>query len=139
MATRKLKVTNTSSSTKKGPRNIYLTEVGKLLKPGESCFLNRLENGTDVLVEVGDLKVEAGTFELPAFFPKNKEEASLKVRSPFKRETQQEPLKAFPEKEEPEVTAVSEKPQSSMAIREPLPSPKKSSFIKKSKKDAGKD
>lgn len=41
------KVTNVSGAQKSGPRNIFLVEAGKLLKPGDSAYnLNRLSSGT---------------------------------------------------------------------------------------------
>lgn len=58
----KYRVTNTSVKAEK-TRNVFLTEVGKLLKPGESCCTNRVDGGTRSLEKNGILKVEEGAFE----------------------------------------------------------------------------
>lgn len=64
----KKKVTNVSASSKKGARPIFLTEVGKLLKPGESCVLNRMSPGTERRVTEGLLKVEDGSYKREPLF-----------------------------------------------------------------------
>lgn len=63
----KLRITNTSAERDDGQfaRPIFLTEAGRLLQPGEAAPANRLNKGTDELVDCGDLKVEEGNF--PAF------------------------------------------------------------------------
>lgn len=66
----KYRVTNTTQKTAKGPRNVFLTEVGKLLRPGEQCVCNRLDNfGTRLQVEAGDLRIEEGSFAEPLPIP----------------------------------------------------------------------
>jgi hypothetical protein len=66
----KYKVTNTSQRTEKGARNVFITEAGKLLKPGESCVVNRLDNGTKAQGESGLLHIEQGAFSLAPIFTK---------------------------------------------------------------------
>ena len=70
----KYKVTNTSHSSSKGNRNVFLTEAGKLLKPGEHCVCNRLDNGTRAMAKAGILKVEEGSFARPPIFPPKEDE-----------------------------------------------------------------
>jgi hypothetical protein len=66
----KFKVTNTSQLSAGGKRNIFLTEAGKLIKPGESCVCNRLDAGTKRNADAKVLKVEEGDFAAPALFKK---------------------------------------------------------------------
>jgi len=67
----KYRVTNISASSKKGARNVFLTEAGKLLKPGDKCPVNRLDKGTMVLVDAGVLKLEEGSFAPTPIFPES--------------------------------------------------------------------
>jgi hypothetical protein len=67
----KYNVTNVSASSEKGARSVFLTEAGRLLKPGEKVPVNRVDAGTWVLEKDGVLKIEEGDFEpLPIFPPK---------------------------------------------------------------------
>ena len=68
----KYKLTNTSAQTKK-KRAIFLTEAGRLLKPGEHAVVNRLDKGTELLVNSGALKKEEGDFEKPPIFTPEEE------------------------------------------------------------------
>ena len=72
----KYKVTNISHRSVKGERNVFMTEVGRLIKPGEHCVTNRLDNGTRGLAEVGVLKIEEGNFAKPEIFPEELPKAS---------------------------------------------------------------
>lgn len=76
------KITNTSASGGRGPRSIFLTEAGRLLKPGETCVVNRLDRGTEALAKSGALKVEKGTFEKPPIFTPEEEARLAGVSSP---------------------------------------------------------
>jgi hypothetical protein len=77
----KFKITNTSQKHSDGKRNIFLTEAGKLIKPGEHCLCNRLDNGTQSLVDAGILSCQEGDFTLPSIFadtaPVTKEDTSV--------------------------------------------------------------
>ena len=64
------KVTNTSQLSDDGKRNVFLTEAGKLIKPGESCVCNRLDNGTKRLADAKVLKIEEGKFSAAPLFVK---------------------------------------------------------------------
>jgi len=64
----KFKITNTSQKHSDGKRNIFLTEAGKLIKPGEHCLCNRLDSGTQTLVDSKILSVEEGDFTIPSIF-----------------------------------------------------------------------
>jgi hypothetical protein len=64
----RFKITNNSQKHSDGKRNIFLTEAGKLIKPGEHCLCNRLDNGTQSLVDAGILAVEQGDFTVPSIF-----------------------------------------------------------------------
>jgi len=65
----KYKITNTSPASEKGARNVFLTEAGRLLKPGEHCVVNRVDSGTLAQAEAGLLRVEEGSFAAPPIFP----------------------------------------------------------------------
>ena len=64
----KFKITNESQKHSEGKRNVFLTEAGKLIKPGEHCVCNRLDNGTQSMVDAGILSVEQGDFVIPSVF-----------------------------------------------------------------------
>lgn len=66
----KYKVTNTSQLSEGGKRNVFVTEAGKLIKPGEHCVCNRLDNGTRKQADAKVLKIEEGEFPAPPLFPK---------------------------------------------------------------------
>lgn len=68
----KYRVTNTSGMRDAGAhaRPIFLTEAGRLLQPGDAAPVNRLDKGTQQLVEAGELKVEEGAF--PPYVPPKK-------------------------------------------------------------------
>lgn len=103
----KKKVTNTSHESVHGARAIFLTEAGKLLKPGESCVLNRLNSGTERLVTSKLLTVEDGAFEKAPLFPK---EEKPPKKAPIQKITE---VAAAPPKVEvasPEKTAEEETP-----------------------------
>ena len=68
----RFKVTNTSQKKVKGGKNYFLTEAGKLIKPGEHLVCNRLDNGTRQLVDAGFLGLEEGDFKLPSIFDDDK-------------------------------------------------------------------
>lgn len=77
----KFKVTNTSQKSG-SPRNIFLTEAGKMIKPGEHCVCNRLDSGTQAQVDAGILGLEEGDFVLPSIFdekPSKPDEPALPV------------------------------------------------------------
>lgn len=74
----RLKVTNVSASSDKGPRNIFLTEAGVLLKPGDSCAVNRVDAGTEAQAAAGLLKIEEGSF-LPPVKPETQMQAEEEV------------------------------------------------------------
>ena len=96
------KVTNISQKTEKGPRNVFLTEVGKLLKPGEHCVCNRLDSGTHSQASAGILKVEEGSFNAPPIFQTPEPVAKLVPDAEVKAApAPAESVKAEPVKEEP--------------------------------------
>jgi len=68
----KYRVTNTSGARDAGAhaRPIFLTEAGRLLQPGDAAPVNRLDKGTQQLVDAGELKVEEGAF--PPYVPPKK-------------------------------------------------------------------
>lgn len=68
----RFKVTNTSQKKVKGGKNYFLTEAGKLIKPGEYLVCNRLDNGTRQLIDTGFLGLEEGDFKLPSIFDDDK-------------------------------------------------------------------
>lgn len=68
----KYRVTNTSGARDAGAhaRPIFLTEAGRLLQPGDAAPVNRLDKGTQRLVDAGELTVEEGAF--PPYVPPKK-------------------------------------------------------------------
>lgn len=64
----KYKITNTSATSTKGARNVFLIEAGKLLKPGDHCLVSRLTGALDPLIESNAIKVDEGDFERPSLF-----------------------------------------------------------------------
>mgnify|MGYP000139977031 CR=1 FL=1 len=64
----KFNVTNVSTRSEKGARNVFLTEAGKLLKAGDSIACNRIDSGTWGLEKAGILKIEEGNFPTPPIF-----------------------------------------------------------------------
>lgn len=68
----KYRVTNTSGEREHGAhaRPIFLTEAGRLLQPGDVAPINRLDKGTQEIIERGDLRLEEGDF--PAYVPPKK-------------------------------------------------------------------
>ena len=67
----KYNVTNVSAHSDKGARAVFLTEAGKLLKPGDAISCNRIDNGTWGLEKAGLLKIEQGNFaQAPIFTDK---------------------------------------------------------------------
>jgi hypothetical protein len=71
----KYRVTNTSGARDAGAhaRPIFLTEAGRLLQPGDAAPINRLDKGTQQLIDAGELKVEEGAF--PPYVPPKKKKA----------------------------------------------------------------
>ena len=67
----KYRVTNVSQTQENGGRNVFLTEAGKLLRPGESCLINRFGEGTSRLRDSGVLKIDEGAFAPPSLFKKD--------------------------------------------------------------------
>ena len=61
----KYRITNVSGLYEK-PRNVYLVEVGKLLRPGDQCCAHRVADGTEGLVKARVLKIEEGAFDAPS-------------------------------------------------------------------------
>ena len=124
----KFRVTNTSQRTAKGARAVFLTEVGKLLKPGEQCVCNRLDNGTSVLAEAGVLKIEEGSFVKPPLFVEDSSPA------PTPQVPVEKPVAAKPEPEPAPLPSPVEEPGSDSAEEE-KPAPiltKKDAKAKKS-------
>lgn len=66
----KYKVTNTTQLSEGGARNVFITEAGKLIKPGETCVCNRLDGGTKRLADAKALQIDEGAFEPPPVFKK---------------------------------------------------------------------
>jgi hypothetical protein len=64
----KYNVTNVSTHSDKGARSVFLTEAGKLLKPGEAISCNRIDSGTWGLEKAGLLKIEEGNFAQAPIF-----------------------------------------------------------------------
>jgi hypothetical protein len=64
----RFKITNESQKHSEGKRNVFLTEAGKLIKPGEHCLCNRLDNGTQSMIDAGILSKQEGSFENPSIF-----------------------------------------------------------------------
>ena len=64
----KYNVTNVSAHSDKGERSVFLTEAGKLLKPGEAISCNRIDSGTWGLEKAGILKIEEGNFAQAPLF-----------------------------------------------------------------------
>jgi hypothetical protein len=66
----KLKITNVSHLPPRSrARNIFLIEAGKLLGPGDFAFANRMDRGTESLVEINELAVEEGVFDATVPLP----------------------------------------------------------------------
>ena len=65
----KYNVTNVSADSEKGARGVFLTEAGRLLKPGESVPVNRIDPGTWGLEKAGVLKISEGDFAPLPIFP----------------------------------------------------------------------
>ena len=78
----KFKITNISQTHKDGAKNFFLTEAGKLIKPGEHCVCNRLDNGTQAQIDAGLMKCEQGDFKLPSIFDEDKPKAEVPAVSP---------------------------------------------------------
>lgn len=87
----KYKITNTSSASPKGSRNVFLIEAGKLLRPGDFCCVNRIDGGTRALEETGVLRVEEGEFNLPPLFA-DQEPYQPKTKHRVIEVTAEEPL-----------------------------------------------
>jgi hypothetical protein len=59
----KYRLTNTSRERGAAhARPIFLTEAGRLLQPGDAAPINRLDKGTQELIDIGDLKMETGDY-----------------------------------------------------------------------------
>jgi regulator of protease activity HflC (stomatin/prohibitin superfamily) len=131
----KYKITNTSQKHSDGKRNIFLTEAGKLIKPGEHCLCNRLDSGTQSLVDAKILSVEEGDFTIPSIFadtaPAAKEDTSVadaaakaeadakanaaKHEAAAAAEAKEAALKAAADKAEAEKAAAADKPEMTKA------------------------
>lgn len=63
----KYRLTNTSASRGGAGRNIFLIDMGRLLKPGDVWFANRIDPGTRLMSEsdTPDIKIEEGVYEKP--------------------------------------------------------------------------
>jgi membrane protein involved in colicin uptake len=66
----KFKIINTSQLSEGGKRNVFVTEAGKLLKPGDHCVCNRVDAGTRRQADAKVLKIEEGNFQAAALFKK---------------------------------------------------------------------
>ena len=73
------KITNISQETKT-PRNVFSTECGRLLKPGDSAVVNRINASTKALVIAGIMEVKEGQFDAPALPVKNAEPPTSPVK-----------------------------------------------------------
>ncbi len=105
----KYRITNVSQTSAKGARNVFLTEVGKLLKPGDQCISNRIDTGTQAMVEAGVLKVEEGSFAKPPLFAETSK--APPPPAPAKKQAAAEPPPPPPKPEPKPVPKLSFKPE----------------------------
>jgi hypothetical protein len=114
------RLTNNTARQAKGGRNIFTSLVGKLLKPGDTVLVNRLDGGTRRLVEVGDLKCEEGNFE-PGPVVSEKEPEALKPPSSVSHPAPSEPGALARKAEVPKAPPSTPPPASVVHEGEPPP------------------
>jgi len=74
------KITNVSGGTEKGPRGIFLTEAGKLLRPGETAYnVRRLNPATEARKDL-EVTSQSTPFKDVSDKPSKEEAAPSKVK-----------------------------------------------------------
>jgi hypothetical protein len=80
----KYKIINVSAASDKGERTIFLTDVGRTLKPGEEAVADSIQPATRAMEKRGLLKIESGSFPDTPLLSKQEEER-LARSNPQKR------------------------------------------------------
>jgi hypothetical protein len=114
----KYKIINVSAASDKGERTIFLTDVGRTLKPGEAAFADSIQPATRAMEKRKLLKIETGSFPDVPILSKREEER-LARSNPERRPSRT--VEAPPLPPEPPAQRPAEKRQEPPTV--PLPPP----------------